>query len=116
MIGAGGDQGIYGPPQQQMSPGQIAQMQGMYGQQGYAPQGYGQQDMYGQGYGPQGMPPQGPPQGIAAAQQLTPQQIAMLQAQQMQQAQQAQAQPAPAPQTQQAPVMAAYGGIMRGYR
>jgi hypothetical protein len=132
MIGAGGDQGIYGPPQQQMSPGQIAQMsQGMYGQQGYAPQGYGQQDMYGQGYGPQGMPPQGmpqgqqdmPPQGITAAQQLTPQQIAMqrgvgleelqqiaaMHAQQAQQMQQA-------PQTQQAPVMAAYGGIMRGYR
>jgi hypothetical protein len=33
-------------------------------------------------------------------------QIAAMQAQQMQQA----------PQTQQAPVMAAYGGIMRGYR
>jgi myosin heavy subunit len=65
MIGAGGEQsGMYGPPQQQMSPAQIAQMSQMRGM---------------------------PPQGIAAAQQLSPQQIAALQAQQMQQAPQQQA-------------------------
>jgi hypothetical protein len=98
MIGAGGDQGgIYGPPQQQMSPGQIAQMQsGIMGgmpQQG-APQGIDQQ---------QGMPPQGIP----------PQLLAMLQAQQAQQApQQA------APQQQMGPnhPMYALGGLLKGYR
>lgn len=122
MIGAGGNQ------PQQMSPAQMAQMAHM-------------QQMQGQGYGPpempqqQGMPPGMPPQGIAQGmppgmgqqgmpQGIPPQILAMLQARQAQQ------QPAPqqqAPQGQpvrqdmstfnaQAPVMAAYGGIMRGYR
>jgi hypothetical protein len=98
-----------------MSPGQIAAMRGQF-------MAEAQQDPYAQGMPPgmyqQGMPPQGPPPQGIAPQQLTPQQIEaqrgtgvenlrqIMQQHQMQQA----------PQTQQAPVMAAYGGIMRGYR
>ena len=102
IIGAGGDQGgIYGPPQQQMSPGQIAQMQS--GIMGGMPQ--------------QGMP-QGIPQGIdqlqqGMPQQVSPQLLAMLQAQQAQQApQQA------APQQQLGPnhPMYALGGLLKGYK
>jgi hypothetical protein len=141
-IGAGGDQGgIYGPPQQQMSPAQMAQMsQGMYappGMYGIAqgmppgmPPGMGQQPRFDPtgdaGYGGMGgygspqqqqadtFQPQGTqPQG---QQPSFAQLMAMLQARQQQAQQAPQVQPAPAPQTQQAPVMAAYGGIMRGYK
>ena len=90
MIGAGGDQGgIYGPPQQQMSPGQIAQMQSGI-----------------MGGTPQGTPPQ-----------LPPQLLAMLQAQQAQQAPQQAPQQA-APQQQMGPnhPMYALGGLLKGYR
>jgi hypothetical protein len=109
MMDAGGDDyGVMGGGGQQMSPAQMAAQQGrfnvmqdMYNQQMQAPP-------------PQNMPPQYamPPQGIAKGQQgmppqgIPPQLLAAIQAQQQQQA----------PQTQQAPVMAARGGIMWGYK
>jgi hypothetical protein len=113
MIDAsGGQNGILGAQQPQMSPGQIAAMQGqfreaqdMYGQQNMYPSMYQQQPF-------QQQPFQLTPQQIEAQRGIGVQeqsQAAALQAQQMQQMQQA-------PQVQQAPVMAAYGGIMKGYK
>ena len=118
MIDAsGGQNGILGAQQPQMSPGQIAAMQGqfreaqdMYGQQNMYPSMYQQQPFQQQPF--QQQPFQLTPQQIEAQRGTGVQeqsQIAALQAQQMQQMQQA-------PQAQQAPVMAAYGGIMRGYK
>jgi hypothetical protein len=122
MIGAGTGQqlpqgvqgGVLGG-QQQMSPAQIAAMRGQF-----MAQAQGGPDMQGMppGMYPPGMYGQGmpPPQGIVP-QQLSPQQIEAQRGMSAEQLKQITAmQQQQAPQTQQAPVMAAYGGIMRGYR